>query len=444
MSRRTNRNNAPKSRYTVPAVCGLLVLAVALVFGQTVRHPFVNYDDALYVSENPALAHGLTLRGIGWALTTTYANFWHPLTWLSLLLDSQFYGLEPWGYHLTNVLLHAATTVLLFLILWRMTANLWPSAFVAALFAIHPLHVESVAWVAQRKDVLSGLFFMLTIGAYLGYVRHPFSLVRYLIVVVVFAMGLMAKPVLVTLPILLLLLDYWPLGRIASWGGSCTAAPGATVQRSPQRGVCLLRWLIVEKIPLMLLAAAFCVATPVAEGEAVMPLHSLSVFPPHRQWLGFLRGLCGAVLLAHGPGGLLSPSGKQSAPRESRRRRVGVGVRLAGGAGLAAAVPLSVCRLVLVSGHSRADDRFGADRITRQGRPLHLRDADRAVHRPGVGRSRPMPVLAASPLGVPHWLCPRAGRFVGVRLAADDLLARQRGTVDPRFRVYGKKLRGPR
>ena len=196
------------------------------------------------------------------------------------------------------MLLHAATTVLLFLILWRMTANLWPSAFVAALFAVHPLHVESVAWVAQRKDVLSGLFFMLTIGAYLGYVSHPFSLVRYLIVVVVFALGLMAKPVLVTLPILLLLLDYWPLRRIASWGGSCTAAPGATVQRSPQRGVCLLRWLIVEKIPLMLLAAASCVAAPVNEGEAVMPLHFLPVSSPHRQWLGFLRGLCGAVLLA--------------------------------------------------------------------------------------------------------------------------------------------------
>ena len=255
---RTAEENTPAARrlYTVLAVCGLLVLAVAMVFGQTLRHPFVNYDDALYVSENHALAHGLTLKAIGWAFTTTYANFWHPLTWLSLLVDSQLYGFEPWGYHLTNVLLHGATTVLLFLILRRMTANLWPSAFVAALFAIHPQHVESVAWVAQRKDVLSGLFFVLTIGAYLGYVRHPFSLVRYLAVVVVFAIGLMAKPVLVTLPFLLLLLDYWPLGRIVA-GTLCVPSPvGPAPDEQTAYGACRLRWLIVEKIPLMLLAAA--------------------------------------------------------------------------------------------------------------------------------------------------------------------------------------------
>ena len=273
----SRREPPPHNFYVAPVVCGLLLLAVALVFGQTVRHPFVNYDDPLYVSDNPSLAHGLTAAGIGWAFTTTYANFWHPLTWLSLLLDFQLYGLEPWGYHLTNVLLHGTTTVLLFLILRRMTANLWPSAFVAAVFAVHPLHVESVAWAAQRKDVLSGLFWMLTIGAYLGYVCHPFSLVRYLIVVVVFAMGLLAKPMLVTLPCVLLLLDYWPLGRMAGCGGSCTAAPGATVLLSPQRDGFPWR-LVVEKIPLLVLASVFCVATPLNEGEAVASLDAIPLF----------------------------------------------------------------------------------------------------------------------------------------------------------------------
>ena len=200
--------------YTVAAVCGFLLLAVALVFGQTVGHEFVNYDDNQYVYENPQVAQGLTARGIAWAFTTVHASNWHPLTWLSHMLDCQLYGLNAGGHHLTNVLLHAATAILLFLVLRRMTGDLWPSAFVAAVFAIHPLRVESVAWVAERKDVLSGLFFMLTLGAYVGYARRPFSLGRYLAVVLLFALGLMAKPMLVTLPFVLLLLDYWPLGRI--------------------------------------------------------------------------------------------------------------------------------------------------------------------------------------------------------------------------------------
>ncbi len=195
------------------AVCGLLLLAVWLVFGQTIRHEFFNLDDRDYVYENPRVAHGLTIHGIGLAFTTTCGGLWAPLTWSSYLLDSQLYGLKPGGYHFTNILLHAATAILLFLVLWRMTGDLWPSAFVAAVFAIHPLRVESVAWVAERKDVLSGLFFMLTLWAYFSFVRRPFSLVRYLTVIALFALGLMAKPMLVTLPLLLLLLDYWPLGR---------------------------------------------------------------------------------------------------------------------------------------------------------------------------------------------------------------------------------------
>ena len=141
---------------------------------------------------------------------------WGPLTWTSYLLDFQLHGLKPWGYHLTNVLLHAATTIVLFLVLRGMTGDFWPSALVAAVFAIHPLHVESVAWVAERKGLLSGLCFVLSLGAYLHYARRPFSILRYLPVVALFALGLMAKPDMVTLPFLLVLLDYWPLGRVGS------------------------------------------------------------------------------------------------------------------------------------------------------------------------------------------------------------------------------------
>ena len=197
------------------AVCVFLLLAMAVVFGQTLCHDFVNFDDDGYVTKNPHVINGLTFDGIVWAMTARHSNNWHPLTWLSHMLDCNLYGLHAGGHHFSSVLLHAVTSVLLFLVLWRMTYDLWPSAFVAAVFAVHPLHVESVAWVAERKDVLSGLFFVLILAAYLHYVRRPFSLPRYMMVVVLFGLGLMAKPMLVTLPFVLLLLDYWPLGRIA-------------------------------------------------------------------------------------------------------------------------------------------------------------------------------------------------------------------------------------
>ena len=203
---------------TVPvlAVCGLLLLAVGLAFSQATGYPFVNWDDPLCVSENPRVQKGLTLQTLGWAFADRYAGSWGPLTWISHILDWRVYGDNAGGHHLTNLLLHAATTVLLFLALQRMTGRLWPSALVAAVFAIHPLRVESVAWVTERKDVLSGFFYVLTLAAYLSYVRRPGSLARYLAVAASFAMGLMSKPSLVTLPFLLLLLDYWPLGRITA------------------------------------------------------------------------------------------------------------------------------------------------------------------------------------------------------------------------------------
>ncbi|MGP8200461.1 MAG: tetratricopeptide repeat protein [Limisphaerales bacterium] len=236
-----------EQRWRVPAVCLVLAAITFAVFGQTLGHEFVNFDDDVYVYENPVVAGGLTLKGLVWAFSCHAAN-WHPLTWISHMLDCQLYGLHPAGHHLTNVLLHTATVIALFLVLRQMTGALWRSAFVAAVFAIHPLRVESVAWVAERKDVLSGLFFMLTISAYVRYARGPLSAARYALVILLFAPGLMCKPMLVTLPLVLLLLDYWPLQRKEPTGR-----------------------LLLEKLPLLALSAASCVATLLAQREA-MPL----------------------------------------------------------------------------------------------------------------------------------------------------------------------------
>jgi hypothetical protein len=181
-----------QNRVRTLAVCSLLVLAVGLVFGQTVRHEFFNFDDNLYVYENRQVSAGLSAQGIYWAFADRHSANWHPLTWLSLMADCQLYGLGAGGHHLTNDLLHAATAVLLFLVLWQMTGGFWPSAAVAAIFALHPLRVESVAWVTERKDVLSGLFFMLTLAAYVHYVRRQ-SLGRYLLLIVVFGLVAVAS-----------------------------------------------------------------------------------------------------------------------------------------------------------------------------------------------------------------------------------------------------------
>ena len=183
--RRTSNSSRPADRrartYWIWAICGFLLLAVGLVYGQTVRHEFLGFDDNVFIYENPHVTPGLTLSGLWWALTDGTLGEWYPLSALSHMLDCQLYGLNPAGHFLTNVLLHAASSVLLFLVLLRMTGDLWPSAWVAAVFAIHPLHVESVAWLAERRDVLSGLFFMLTLGAYALYAERP-SLLRYLAV----------------------------------------------------------------------------------------------------------------------------------------------------------------------------------------------------------------------------------------------------------------------
>src|SRR5712672_1605670 len=176
----------------IVAICAVLVGITWLVFAQTIRHQFVTYDDPQYVYANPDVSAGVSLRRISWAFAHTIAGNWQPLTTISHMLDCQLYGLDPGGHHFTNVLLHTIAVVLLFLVLQQMTGSLWRSAFVAALFAIHPLHVESVAWVSERKDVLSGVFFMLTLGAYLRYV-HRQTPGRYATMWILFACGLMSK-----------------------------------------------------------------------------------------------------------------------------------------------------------------------------------------------------------------------------------------------------------
>ena len=226
-SDRSPTADARPPAWAVWAVCGLLVLAVALVFGQSLGHEFNWYDEDGFVHQNPHVTPGLTRSGLWWALTDGPYGDWYPLTCMSHMLDCQLYGLRPWGHHLTNVLLHAASAVLLFLVLRRMTGNFGCSAWVAAVFAIHPLHVESVVWLAERRDVLSGLFFMLTLGAYALYAERPL-IGRYLAVAGFFILGLMSKPIVVTLPCVLLLLDYWPLARFAR-AGEERAQDGATV-----------------------------------------------------------------------------------------------------------------------------------------------------------------------------------------------------------------------
>src|SRR3989440_7875239 len=230
-----------------------LAALVWVVFGQTLTHGFVNFDDGTYVYRNPDVTQGITADGIKWAFSHVVAANWHPLTMLSHMLDCQMYGATPAGHHFTNVLLHTVTTILLFLVLWSSTAALWQSAFVATVFAIHPLHVESVAWIAERKDVLSGVFFMLTLLAYLHYTRAP-SIGRYLTVALVVALGLMSKPMLVTLPFVLLLLDYWPLGRFDAHRSNT----GRQVLQ-----------LVMEKIPLIALSAVSSLITFLAQRGAI-------------------------------------------------------------------------------------------------------------------------------------------------------------------------------
>ena len=244
-----------------------LIVTTLVAFEEVRNHAFLNFDDDVYVTENRQVRSGLTLKSVIWASTRMHAGHWHPLTWLSHMLDCELYGLNPGGHHLTNLLFHIVNTLLLFLVLKRMTGRLWMSGFIAALFALHPLHVESVAWVAERKDVLSTFFWMLTMWAYVHYVERP-RLNRYLLVLLCFTLGLSSKPMLVTLPFVLLLLDYWPLGRFqfGQLSGNSKLSTSKLISSSDQRSVALR--LVWEKAPFFLLSGLSSILTIFAAQRA--------------------------------------------------------------------------------------------------------------------------------------------------------------------------------
>ncbi len=271
----TSENFEPAGKtsgFARPAVLCLLLVAVTLaVYWPAVHCDFLNLDDTYYFTANPHVQTGLKPANIIWAFTTRYASNWHPLTWLSLMLDAELFGKGPAGPHFTNLLFHLANAVLLFLLLRRLTAAIWRSAMVAALFALHPLHVESVAWIAERKDVLNTFFGLLSLLAYARHARRgtipsrfTFHVSRcYWLALLFFALGLMSKPMLVTLPLVMLLLDWWPLGRLSRVEGR-----GSRV-----------RQLVLEKMPFFLLSAASCVVTFIAQqkGGAITALTRISL-----------------------------------------------------------------------------------------------------------------------------------------------------------------------
>jgi Tfp pilus assembly protein PilF len=266
-----------RNYHLISVICLFLIAATLIVFGQVKNYEFTNYDDGVYVTENYYVQRGITVKGLLWAFTAIHASNWHPLTWLSHMLDCHLYGLSPGNHHLTSLLFHIANTLMLFLVLQMMTKTLWANAFVAAMFALHPLHVESVAWVAERKDVLSAFFWILTIGAYGYYCKRP-NLNRYLLVALSFTLGLMSKPMLVTLPFTLLLLDYWPLCRIR-WGQSeCDGYPQVVQFMNFWKRQPFLFHLVLEKVPFFALAGASSLLTFFAQqqGGAV---RSLELFP---------------------------------------------------------------------------------------------------------------------------------------------------------------------
>jgi hypothetical protein len=249
-------------------ICLALAVLTVIAFWSLKDCGFINFDDNIYVYENAYVQSGLNANSIGQAFSFELAELsghWHPVTWLSLMLDYQIFGLNPQGFHLVNLLFHVLNTILLFLILRRMTKTLWPSAFVAAVFAIHPLHVESVAWITERKDVLSTFFWMLTMGAYSYYVEHP-GFRRYFFVLLFFILGLMTKPMLVTLPFVLLLLDYWPLRRFHE-----------IKPIDPEYKWSLICPLLWEKVPLFILVILSSIVTYIAQlkGGAIASIEAI-------------------------------------------------------------------------------------------------------------------------------------------------------------------------
>ena len=251
-------------------ICLVLAIGTFIIYYQAHSFEFVNYDDNIYVYANPNIQAGIIFKAVKWAFTAGYADNWHPLTWLSHMLDWRLFGANAGGHHIVNLIFHIANTLLLFFVLRKMTNAIWPSAFVAALFVLHPLHVESVAWVSERKDVLSTFFWLLTMWAYVRFVSRP-KISSYLWMVIFFALGLMAKPMLVTLPFVLLLLDYWPLDRLGPANNPNSRKTGAKYS---------LSYLLIEKIPLFVLALASCIVTFIVQkkGGAIHSGENYNVF----------------------------------------------------------------------------------------------------------------------------------------------------------------------
>jgi len=282
------------------AIHALLLVAVLVVYGQVASHDFVNYDDPLYVIDNQRVHQGFSPDSIAWAFTTSEGANWFPLTWLSHMLDYQLFALESGGHHLVNLFLHALSTLLLFALLHRLTRDRWRSAFVAAIFALHPLHVESVAWVAERKDVLSGLFWFLTLLAYVRYVEKP-GRARYLICLALFACGLLSKQMVVTLPFVALLFDFWPLRRPLSralwieklpiFGLALTASVVAFAVQQHGGAVSTL-----AQIPLSMRIENALVSYAIYLGQLVWPAN-LAVFYPYPGSIPIWQPLAALVLL---------------------------------------------------------------------------------------------------------------------------------------------------
>jgi len=264
-------------KYKITFAAALLTVSTIGVYWQVHNCDFVNYDDNVYVTENPNVESGVSVENIGWAFTTGSLRNWHPVTWLSLMLDYQLFGLKPGAFHITNLFFHTACGLLLFLALNQMTGTIWRSGFVAALFALHPIHVESVAWIAERKDVLSTFFMMLTLLAYVNYAKRP-GVTRYLAVAAAFILGLLSKAMLVTLPFVLLLLDYWPLERFQISKTKGTKKTQKAVSPKSTYKQATFFALVKEKVPLFMLSAVFSIITYVIQQEGGT-MRSLEMIP---------------------------------------------------------------------------------------------------------------------------------------------------------------------
>jgi tetratricopeptide (TPR) repeat protein len=289
--------DSPRRAWKATGVCILPAVLVFIAFGQTMRFGFVNYDDPEYVYSNPMVSKGISLAGVGWAFTHVVSWHWHPLTVIVLMLESSLFGMSPGSFHLVNVSIHAACAVFLFLMLLEMTGALWRSVFVAAVFAIHPLRAESVAWISECKDVLSGMFFMLTLWSYVRFARRP-SAGRYAFILLWFALGLMSKPMLVTLPCVLLLLDYWPLGRLRTF----SQFPGLLWEKAPLFALSVLSSLAAilalrsGRDPVSTYPANAPIAYVAYLGKFIYPIHLAVDYPiPDNGWPAWQ--LCGAILL---------------------------------------------------------------------------------------------------------------------------------------------------